>query len=222
MKKTVRNLLPWAAMGLSVLSLFGNGYPAWVQYFAIGIASVIVLGWLISETGWLGRAIKLRFFPNKLTKDQRIRLAVFLDEINNVLSYSYTYSPFYVWHSNLNKPNQQIRMDYAHHNAIFTWIVDIRDTLAQPKVNALYVIPSLSKALSEATKLGEKAERDLQELYLNSDLNDSDKRRLKKDWDSAKTRFNSWINSFSALSKEINKSIASSCVHYFRPLGIIE
>lgn len=222
LKANMRNFLPWAAVALTALSLFSQGYPFWVQYAAIGISMLVVVGWLISEVGWLGRAIKSTFFRVKLTKDQQNRLAVFIDDINNVLSSSYTHSPFYVWHSNSNRHSQRMRMDYSHHSAILAWVLDIKEQLAEPKVNAIYAIPSLSKAISEATKLGEKAERDLQELYLSENLSDTDKRQLKKEWDSAKTNFNTWVSSFSALCKEINKSTEDNCVSYFRPLEIIE
>lgn len=223
MKLKISNLLPWGAIFLTALSLFANGYPVLVQYSAICVSSIVGIGWLISESGWLGGLIIKRFFPVRLSKDQQNRLAVFLDEINNYLSYSYAYSPFYVWHScSNNNNNQDIRMDYEHHAAVLTFVLDVKRQIEQAGLNCVFFVPSLSKAISEATKLGEKAERDIQHLLKNCNLSDSEKLQLRKDWDKLKNNFNSWINSFSALCKEINKSTGTNSVDYFRPLEIVE
>lgn len=218
----ISNFLPWAAIILAALSLFGNGYPLWVQYAAICVSSIVVLGWLISESGWIGGLIKARFFPVRLSKEQQNRLSVFLDETNSFISYSYAYSPFYVWHSWSNSRHQDIRMDYSHHAAVQTWALDIKQKIEQAGLNNASLVSSLSKALSETAKLGEKAERDIQHLLKNCSLSEGEKLQLRKDWDKSKNHFNSWINSFSALSKEINKSTGTSCVDYFRPLEIVE
>ena len=63
MNRKIKGLLPWAALVLTALGLFGNDRPLWVQYSAIGVAFLIGIGWVVSEGSWLGRAIKYKLFP---------------------------------------------------------------------------------------------------------------------------------------------------------------
>lgn len=214
-------LLPVTAVALAGLALFGQGTPDWVRYTAIGIALLLALAWLFAEVGWLGKAIKARLFPSKLSKDQAVRLSVLLDEISNHMSYSYTLSPFYVWHNCSNDYSGNLRMNYNYHGAISYWLLDLKTKCEDPRANNILLLGSLSKAISEATKLGEQAERELQQLLEKQQLSDAQRQAIKKNWDSARNHFNQWIDKWRTLFKEVEKTAHVECVQYFRPLEMI-
>ncbi len=106
---TFYRLLPVAGVGLAFLALFGQGTLTWVQYSASAIGIILVIAWLFSETGWIGRAIKSKLFRPRLSEDHLIRLRVLLDDISNHMSYLYTLSPFYVWHGVSNRHGAKLR-----------------------------------------------------------------------------------------------------------------
>jgi hypothetical protein len=214
-------LLPVAAVALAGLALFGQGYPDWVRYVAIGIALLLALAWLLAEAGWLGKAIKARLFPSKLSKDQAVRLSVLLDEIGNQMSYSYTLSPFYVWHNCSNDYSNILRMNYNYHSAIQIWLQDIKAKSEDPRANNIALLGSLSKAICEAARLAEQVEHDLQQLLNHERLTDAQRHNIKKSWDSARNDFNQWIDKWRTLFKEVEKTSHIECAQYFRPLEMI-
>lgn len=214
-------MLPLAAVVLTGLALFGQGSPNWVRYAAIGIALLLALAWLLAEVGWLGKTIKARLFPSKLSKEQAVRLSVLLDEISNHMSYSYTLSPFYVWHSCSNEHSDILRMNYNYHGAIHAWLIDLKAKCEDPRANSILLLGSLSKAISEAARLGEQAERDLQQLLGHQGLSDAQRQTTKKSWDSARNHFNQWIDRWRTLFKEVEKTAQVECGQYFRPLEMI-
>lgn len=214
-------LLPAASVALAGLALFGQGAPDWVRYAAIGIALLLAVAWLFAEAGWLGKAIKSKLFRSKLTKDQAVRLSVLLDEINNHMSYSYTLSPFYIWHNCSNDYCDSLRMNYGYHGAIHVWLQDLKAKCEDPRANNILLLGSLSKAISEAAKLGEQAERELQELLGHRQMSDAQRQAIKKSWDSARNHFNQWIDKWRTLFKEVEKTTHVECVQYFRPLEMI-
>lgn len=214
-------LLPVAAIALTGLALFVQGSPEWVRFTAIGIALLLALSWLLAEVGWLGKAISARLFPSKLSKDQLVRLSVLLDEIGNHMSYSYTLSPFYVWHNCSNEYSNLFRMNYNYHGAIQAWLQDIKAKCEDPRANNIAVLGSLSKAIFEASRLAEHAEHDLQQLLSHEQLTDAQRHNIKKSWDSARNHFNQWIDKWRTLFKEVEKTSHVECVQYFRPLEMI-
>lgn len=214
-------LLPVSAVALAGLALFGQGYPDWVRYAAVGIALLLALASLLAEVGWLGKAIKARLFPSRLSKDQAIRLSVLLDEIGNHMSYSYTLSPFYVWHNCSNEYSNVLRMNYNYHGAIQVWLQDIKEKCEDPRANNIALLGSLSKAICEAARLAEQAERDLQQLVGHEQLTDAQRQNIKKSWDSARNHFNQWIEKWRTLFMEVEKATHVGCVQYYRPLEMI-
>lgn len=214
-------LLPVAAIALTGLALFVQGSPEWVRYTAIGIALLLALSWLLAEVGWLGKAIKARLFPSKLSKDQAVRLSVLLDEIGNHMSYSYTLSPFYVWHNCSNDYSNILRMNYNYHSAIQVWLQDLKEKSEDSRANNIALLGSLSKAICEATTLAKQAEHDLQQLLCHEQLADAQRHSIKKSWDSARNHFNQWIDKWRTLFKEVEKTSRIDCVQYFRPLEMI-
>ncbi|MBD3812768.1 MAG: hypothetical protein IE917_11200 [Betaproteobacteria bacterium] len=214
-------LLPVSAVVLAGLALFGQGSPDWVRYAAVGIALLLAVAWLLAEAGWLGKAIKSKLFRSKLTKDQAVRLSVLLDEIRNHMSYSYTLSPFSVWHSCSNEYLDSLRMNYGYHSAIHVWLQDLKAKCDEPRADNTLLLGSLSKAIYEASKLAEQAERELQQLLGHEQLTDAQRQTIKKNWDSARTHFNQWIEKWRALFREVEKTAHVECVQYFRPLEMI-
>lgn len=216
-----KRLLPIAAVVLAALALFGQGFENWVKYTALGIGLLLAAAWLFSETGWAGKAIKFRLFQSKLSKDQAVRLSVLLDEISNHMSYSYTLSPFYVWHSCSNEHSDKLRMNYSYHGAIQNWLNDLRERFNDPRNNTLLLIGSLSKAIFEVARLAEQVERELNDLLQHKGLSEIAKKKIQKDWDSARGHFNQWIDKWQTLFKEIEKSTKIGGAHHIRPLGMI-
>ncbi len=214
-------MLPVAGVSFGLLALFVQGAPDWVKYTASSIGLVLAVAWLFSRTGWVGRALKFRLFRSKLSKDQAVRLSVLLDDINNHMSYSYTLSPFYVWHNASNKFAAKIRVNFSYHGAISDWLRDIQEALKDPRRNSVLLIGSLSKAIYQATRLAEQAERELHDLLQRGDLTEGDVKEIRKNWDSARNHFNQWIDKWQILFKEVGKTANISCVQYFRPLEMI-
>jgi hypothetical protein len=214
-------LLPIAGLSFGLLALFVQGAPDWIKYTASSIGLVLAIAWLFSKVGWVGRAIKFRLFRSKLSKDQAVRLSVLLDEISNHMSYSYTLSPFYVWHSCSNDHSDKLRMNYSYHGAIQNWLNDLKERLSDPRNNTLLLIGSLSKAVFEAARLAEQVERELNDLLQEKGLSENAKRKIQKDWESARGHFNQWIDKWQTLFKEIEKSVKTGGAHYIRPLGMI-
>ena len=213
-------LLPVSAVVLAGLALFGKGSSDWVRYAAVGIALLLAAAWLLAEAGWLGRAIKSKLFSSKLTKDQVVRLSVLLDEISNHMSYSYTLSPFSVWHTCSNEYLDSLRMNYGYHSAIHVWLQDLKAKCDDPRADKILLLGSLSKAIYEASRLAEQAERELEQL-LGQELTDARRQAIKKNWDSARAHFNQWIEKWRTLFKEVEKTTHVECVQYFRPLEMI-
>lgn len=214
-------LLPIAGVSFGLLALFVQGAPDLVKYIASAIGFALAIAWLFSKTGWVGKAIKFRLFRSKLPADQAVRLSVLLDEISNHMSYSYTLSPFYVWHSCSNEYSDKLRMNYSYHTAVSSWLHDLKEKFDDPRSNPLLLIGSLSSAIVEAARLAEQVERELNELLQLKGLPDNAKNNIQKDWDSARGHFNRWIDKWQTLFKEIEKSARIGGAHHIRPLGMI-
>lgn len=210
-----------APVVLAGLALFGQGSPDWVRFVAIVIALLLAVGWLLAEAGWLGKAIKTKFFRTKLSKEQAVRLSVLLDEISNHMSYSYTYSPFYVWHSCSNEHSGKMRMNYNYHGAIQNWLHDLRGKFDDTRNNTVMLVSSLSKAISEAARLAEQVERELHDLLLQNDLSEDSKKKIQREWDLVRGHFNQWTDKWQLLFKEIEKTTKTGGTYYIRPLGMI-
>ncbi len=214
-------LLPIAGVAFAMLSLFVPGTSDWVRFAASFIGVGLIIAWLFSKTGWVGKAIKFRLFRSKLSKDQAVRLSVLLDEISNHMSYSYTLSPFYVWHNCSNEHSDKMRMNYSYHGAIQSWLHDLRERFNDPRNNTLLLVGPLSKAIFEAARLAEQAERELDDLIQQKGLSENARRKIQRDWDSARGHFNQWIDKWQTLFKEIDKSVKTGSAHHFRPLGMV-
>lgn len=217
----LEGLLPIAGVSFGLLALFAQGTPHWVKYAASSIGVVLTVAWLFSKTGWIGKAIKFRLFRSKLSKDQAVRLSVLLDEISNHMSYSYTLSPFSVWHNCSNEHSDKLRMNYSYHAAIQSWLHDLSERFSDPRNNTLLLIGSLSKAILEAARLAEQVERELNDLLQEKGLSENAKRKIQKDWDSARGHFNRWIDKWQTLFKEIEKLVKTGGAHHIPPLGMI-
>jgi len=213
-------LVPLASAAFAFLALFTQGAPDLVRYVASAIGFVLALAWLFSKAGWIGQAIKFRLFRSTLTKDQAVRLSVLLDDIGNYMSYSYTFSPFYIWHGCSNQHASKIRMNYSYHGAVSTWLQDLRAKFNDPRNKTQLLMDSLSKAIYEANRLAEQVEQELNGL-MQDELPENEKRRIQKDWDAARGQFNQWIDKWQTLFKEVEKSAAEMKAYYVRPLGMI-
>lgn len=214
-------LLVIAPVTLAALALFGSGFQEWVRYAAAAIGIVLAVAWLLSEAGWVGEAIKFRFFRSKLSKDRAIRLAVLLDETSHHLSYAYALSPFSVWQSCANSHSDKIRMNYSYHGAVQSWVQDLQDKFSDPRLNGLLLIGSLSKAIFETTGLAEYVERALHEFIVRDDVSEDERKKIIRSWDSARTHFNHWIDKWQLLFMEVSRTANVTCVQYFRPLEMI-
>jgi len=217
----LKQLLPIVGVILSVLAFFSDGFPVWVTAAAVTVGGLLVLAWFFSEVGWIGKAIKFRWFKSKLTKDQAVRLSILLDDIDKLMSYSYTNSPFYVWHNYSNKYPSSIKFNISYFSTVHSWLEDLNVKFNDPKVNNMILLNSLSNAISETTRFAECIERDLEEFIRKGELTDQEKNRLTKEWGSAKDSFNQWIDNWRTLFKEINKTTNVKCVEYFRSLEMI-
>jgi len=220
-KNWFKLLLPIVGIILSVLAFFSDGFPGWVTATAVSIGILLILAWLFSETGWLGKAIKFRWFRSKLSKDQAVRLSVLLDDISNQLSYSYTLSPFYVWRNCSNNHSSLIKFNDGYFSCIRSWMGDLKENLDNPSVNNLLLLSSLSKAVAETTRLAEFAERELEDLLRCNQISEQERARILKEWDSVKNHFNQWIDKWRTLFKEVNKTTNINCIEYFRSLEMI-
>jgi hypothetical protein len=220
-KNWFKQSLPIVGTVLTVLTFFADGFPIWVTTSAVVVGMLLVLSWLFSEAGWLGKAIRLRWFRSKLSKEQAVRLSVLLDDISNQMSYSYTSSPFYVWRNCSNKYSKYFRFNDSYYGCVTFWLNDLKDKFNDPGVNNLPLLNSLSKSVSEASKLAEYAEKELEELLRNKEVTDQERARILKEWDSAKNHFNHWIDKWRTLFKEINKTTNVNCIEYFRSLEMI-
>lgn len=112
-------------------------------------------------------------------------------------------------------------MNYSYHGAIQNWLNDLKERLNDPRNNTLLLIGSLSKAIFEAARLAEQVERELNDLLQEKGVSENAKRKIQKDWESARGHFNQWIDKWQTLFKEIEKSVKTGGAHYIRPLGMI-
>ena len=89
-----KKIEPIASIILATFGVLATNTPNVIRYGAIIIAIVLAIAWLVSEAGWVGKAIKLRWFRSRLSKDQAVRLSILLDDISKLMSYSYASSPY--------------------------------------------------------------------------------------------------------------------------------
>jgi len=215
-------LEPIASITLAVIGVLSTGASDFIRYGVILIAIVLAIAWLFSEAGWVGKAMKFRWFKTKLPNEQALRLSVMLDDVSNVMSDSYTLSPFYVWRNWSNKYPNIIRMNHSYFGSVHSWMSDVKEKFDDPGIDNLLLLGSLSKAVSETTRLAECVGRDLEELLRNEEVTKQDRLRILKEWDSSKNHFNQWIDKWRTLFKEINKTTEVQCVDYFRPLEMLD
>lgn len=220
-KNLFKIIEPLASIFLAVLGVLSTGAPDWIRYGAISIAIILAIAWLFSESGWVGKAIKFRWFRSRLSKDQAVRLSVLLDDISNQMSYSYTLSPFYVWRNCSNSHSGLIKFNESYFSCLGGWMHDLKEKFENPGVDNFQLLNSLSKAVSETTRLAEYAERELEGLLKNKELTEQERARILKEWDSAKNNFNHWIDKWRTLFKEVNKTTNLNCIEYYRPLEMI-
>lgn len=218
-----QRLLPLSsALFVCLAILAADSVPNYIVWIAGGVAIILSLAWLFSEIGWAGKILKAWLVRERITKDQLSRLSVLLDDVNSYMSDSYTLSPFYIWHSLSNKHYKYNLKSYRHHEAVKCWIEDIKEKIERPEINNIFLIDSLSKAVSEMSKLAEQVEKDLEFVFLLEECSEQDKKDLRKQWDSSRLVFNHWINDWKVLFKEINKTVDAQCTEYFRPLKMVE
>jgi len=216
-----KKIEPIASVILVALGLLATTVPDWIRYIAVIVAVLLVISWLFSELGWMGQAIKFRLFQSGLSKEHATRLSVLLDSIDNMMSDAYTLSPFYIWRNCNNKYPKTLRMNHGYLTCIRTWLRDIQEKIDDPAVKNPLIIESLSKAISETTRLAESVEQEINELIRVEEIDEQEKQNLLKDWDASKNYFNQWIDRWENLFKEINKSKGMKCMEYFRVLKMI-
>jgi len=220
-KSAFDRFLPLGSALLVVCGLFlSEKFSSNTQYAAFAIAFLLVITWSLSE---FGGAVKRKLSRSKLklTQDQSTRLNVLLNDINDQFSTSCIHSPFYTWHNISNNYSDHIRMDCDYHGAINSWLVDLKGQFNDPAFDAITLAVSFSKAIAEANRLAGKVEKDLEKVFLLQECSDQDKKRLRKEWDSSKTRFNQWVSDWRGLFKELNHTHELNCVEYFRPLEMV-
>jgi len=214
-------LIPVAGVACALLALYAPGIPVWVQYGASFIGVALALAWLLSKSGWIGTAIKFRFFRSRLPKDQAVRLSILLDDLSQIISYNHTFSPFCLWHSLSNRYHDKLRMNYAYHGAVHGWIADLMQKFSDPRNNSTLLLPSMSKALLEATRMAEHVEQQLNEAFRIGIFPESDAKQIQKEWDTARSHFNQSIDKWRTLFKEANKSAKIECNDYFHSLQMV-
>lgn len=210
--------VPVAGVLFGLLALFTQGAPTWVRYLGMAIGVLLVAAWLISRASWLGKRITFRIFRSRLSKDQAVRLDVLMDETSNHVSYGYTLSPFYVWRQAANRHPDSIKMNYSYFHAIQRWVSDVRLQQGNSQMSTALLVKLLSSAICEATKLGEFAENELNEMLRDTSLPQDERSEIARNWESARIHFNQWIDKWQTLFKEINKKMDAHCIDYFRPL----
>jgi len=215
-------LLPLVS-ALSVLFaiLATDKLPEYILWLATLMAIALFVVWLASELSWTW-VPRIFSRQSKITKEQKARLTVLLDDTKSCLSDSYTVSPFCTWHNISNKYHGHISKNYTHHWAISTWIQDLTEKSESGTLGDLVLANSMSKALSELTKLAECVEKDLERVFELSECDERSKKELRKQWDLSRTYFNQFMANWKQLLKEINVTADANCVVYFRQLEMVE
>lgn len=210
-----------AGLALAALGLFDRSSSDLIRYGVVFIGVIVALTLLLTEVRYVFTRIWRWLFPRTLSKSHAYRLEALLGDMSNHMSYSYTHSPFYVWRECSNKYDANIRMNYRYHGAVHSWLEDLRSRLKESGTNKLLLVCSLSKAILEAVKLAEAASDELNELLRSEAVPEREKRRVQKDWDSAKDLFNHWISDWKTLFHEISISNKEEAPHYLPPLKSI-
>lgn len=195
--------------------------PAWSPIIAVAITIIAGLSILLAEVAHLKIWFRARIHPPKLTNNQALKLESLLNESSNILSDLCVYSPFYVALRANRQPISGPSLDPLHLQAMRAWVFSLKAKIEERKVKPISIIDSLSLAISELTKAAERAERDVQSIVDSSEISEQDRKRVQKEWDTAKHHFNSWITEFRSLFKEINLKTDAGCVEYFRALELV-
>lgn len=222
LKRTFQNhITQLSAVSLAAISAFAPGMPAWSPIIAVAITIIAGLSLLLAEAAQLKNWVRARIYPPKLTSNQALKLKSLLNEASNILSDLCVYSPFYVAQRASRQPISSAALDPAHVQAIRAWVFSLKVKIENGKVKPILIVDSLSEAISELTKAAERAERDVQSIVDSSEISEQDRKRVQKEWDTAKHHFNSWITEFRSLFKEINLKTDAGCVEYFRALELV-
>lgn len=212
-------ITPLAASIIAALSLLAkNSVPPLVQVIAIITSLVLATTWLYSFLNWR-HILQPIYNRRKLKKHLWIRTDQLIDETNLIMADSFTLSPFYVWHNTSNKLPQKVHRCHGYQWAIKAWLEDLSEKRSGHSLPHSAFIDSMSKLISELSKLAEYAERQIDEAIQSYDLSEPEKKEVLRQWDICRHHFNILLDSWSRLFGEVNRYSKTNCTTYFRRLG---
>lgn len=205
--------------GFSVLGFFSSDFSSEIRLVAVGIGGLVLIVWMISVVMRFLFPVITSLRQNRISADQKNRLHVLIEESCNHMSYQYVHSPFYIWHSAEGRYVGKVKMNYAYHDAVQSWLLDLKSAYDASRRDVSSLLQSFPMAISQAARCAKVAEQDLIALLSDTSFAEVDRKRLAREWDSAKNQFNGWLERWQTLFKEIDKwQGKASTTHYVRPL----
>ncbi|HUY87067.1 MAG TPA: hypothetical protein VMU77_08105 [Acidimicrobiales bacterium] len=207
---------------LPVLTLLQPGTPNWIKIVAVAFAVIVGVGILLIQA-WdrIGEVIRSRS-PSQLPNTYLVRTKVLLGETNNLLSWDYTLSPLYVWHSMASKQQTGIRMNQSYANTVSAWITDLRDQIHGSIGLQPSQLTSLSGAVSAFLRLVEFISDEVKQGVRQPGLTPEEVVAYKREWGTARETFNVWLRDWEKLFRELKQEYALDCAQYLPQVKPLE
>jgi hypothetical protein len=206
-----------------LLSLFSQSTPYWARVAAITFVGVIVAGWLIAKlSGQIESALKLMFRRRKLKHIYFQRAKRLLSERRNLFSWSYSLSPYYVWHTLGNTQGSGVLVVDSYTNALSSWVEDIEAQI--DATGALYPnhVLSLLSAIGSVTSSVDFISREIDRGVRNLGTESNRVPSLKREWNGAREHFNVWIREWGNLLTEIGQEYDLKVGGHYTPISPLE
>jgi len=211
-------LTPLAAVILAAGALLSHDYPPLIREMAIGIGALITVVWSLREVAGRFHAIRDRFFPVRLSVDQKIRLSTLLDDVDSFVSLNNMCNPFFVWNAYGERCPQVIRFNREYFFAIGSAIVEMRKLLVESALDNPSMLVAISFSLRNVLYAGQFAGQELRVSLGSPGAKVEEMKLLVKDWNLACTAFNAWMDRWGYMFKEVNKCLGLGCIVYFQPI----
>lgn len=165
---------------------------------------------------------RLRWFPKRLSKRQRVKLSVLLIESNSFTSSSHTYSLFYMWSSYASRLGIGGGAFQEYHSVIKSHFIDMRDLLEGAGRDEMNMLRKMSFAVREVGRAAEGMCREYEEAIRRGSADESTRRQVRSEWNGCVSKFNMWIGEWERFLREANHTAGAGCVDYMPTLKMLD
>lgn len=189
---------------------------------AVVFASVVAIGWLAGQLLDPLKAVFASFRRCKLPDSYLRKIRRLLGERQNIFSWSYVFSPYFVWHQVANKRGSGVLLIEQYTNALSFWIMDIEEQIGKSSALLPAHVLSLRKSISATAASVDFVAREVDRGIQNLASEPGTVASLKREWNGAREHFNQWVREWDNLFNEMDQEFALGIGGHSTPIPPLE